>query len=163
MEPPMPIKKKRCRFCRRWFTPNPRAPHQICCGSSQCRELRKSAADRSWRQNNSGYDKSRAGKKRVWASGKGYWRTYRRNHPDYVIRDNRRRRRAHKSGKNAANQDAVHKIAVEKLASIRAMPPVFAANQDAVARRVDLIVDYLILKEPAANPNGTDNRGVCGP
>lgn len=159
----MPIKKKRCQFCHCWFTPNPRAPHQICCGSSQCREQRKSAADKNWRQNNYGYDKSRAGKKRAWAYEADYWRIYRHNHPDYVIRDNRRRRRTHKAVKNAANQDAVHKIAVEKLASIRAMPTVFAANQDAVARRVDLIVDYLVLKEPAANPNDTDSRVPRGP
>ena len=159
----MPIKWKRCKFCRTWFTCNPRTEPQICCEKPECREHRKIAAKRLWWRNNPDYDKSRAGKKLKWARGRDYWRYYRRTHPAYAAADNKRRRKAYKNQKFSANQDAITKIAVGKLESIRDIIPNPSANQDMIARRVDIIVDYLFLKEPSANQNGTDLSLPSGP
>ena len=152
----MPIKKKRCKFCHTWFRPDPRTEHQISCTDPLCRKQCRAAANKTWRQRNPGYDKSRAGKRRVWARERTYYPNYRRTHPDYAARDNKRRSKAHRAGKCAANQDARHEIAVERLASTRANIPNPSANQDAIARRVDIIAEYLSLCAPSANPNGTD-------
>lgn len=155
----MPIKKKRCQFCRTWFPPDPRTEHQISCDDPLCRQQRKAAANKAWRLRNPNYDKSRAGKKRAWARERGYYPDYRRTHPDYAARDNKRRRKAHRAHKCAANQDTRRKIAVGKLESLRHIPPDSAANQDAIARRVEVLVDYLFPDCAAANRNSTD----CGP
>lgn len=159
----MPIKKKRCEFCHTWFPPDPRTAHQISCTDPLCRKQRKAAANKAWRQRNPGYDKSRAGKKRAWARARAYYPEYRRTHPDYAARDNKRRRKAYKAGKSAANQDARRKIAVEQLAGTREIILNPSANQDAIARRVDIIAEYLSLSTPAANPNGTDLGRPGGP
>ena len=152
----MPIKKKRCLICRRWFTPDPRTSHQVCCTDPECRRQHKAAMDKQWRQANPDYDKSRAVKKRVWARGLDYWRRYRRTHPIYATADNKRRHKAHLARKSAANQVVIRKIAVEKLASLREIGLDSAANQVVIARRVEVIVDYLFPEEVAANPKGTD-------
>jgi hypothetical protein len=152
------IKKKRCKFCYAWFTPDARTAHQVCCGQPECRIQRKQAANKEWQLKNPDYDKTRAGKKRAWARSCGYWLRYRKGHPDYVAADSKRRSKAYKACKISANQDARRNIAVERLASTRVIIPNPSANQDAIARRVDIIAEYLFPGAPSANPNGTDQR-----
>ncbi len=152
----MPTKKKRCQVCRQWFTPDPRTSHQVCCDKPECRKQYKTAANKKWRLNNPGYDKSRAAKKCAWARRRGYWRGYRRTHPAYATADNKRRHKAHLAHKSAANQAMMRTIAVGRLESLRDISPDSAANQDVIARRVEVIVDYLFPKGAAANPKGTD-------
>lgn len=150
--------KKRCEFCHKWFMPHPRAPHQRCCSNRTCRKKRKARADKNWNLKNPGYGKGRTLKIRVWAKEyPDYWRKYRRKHPDYVARDNRRRCSSYKRRKISAKQDAVHKISVEKLESIRVLEPVSSAKQDAVHRRVDSILDYLFWKESSAKQDKIAN------
>ena len=159
----MPIKKKRCLICHCWFTPDPRTSHQVCCTDPKCRRQHKAAMDKRWRQANPDYDKSRAGKKRTWSRELDYWRRYRRAHPAYAAADNKRRHKAHLVRKSAANQAVIRKIAVERLASLRETGLDSAANQVVIARRVEVIVDYLFPEEVAANPKGTDLWLPCGP
>lgn len=159
----MPIPKKRCKFCHAWFTPDARTAHQVCCGKPECRRQRKKAANLSWRQKNPTYEKTRADKKLAWAQSRGYWPYYRNGHPDYVAADNKRRCNAYKAHKISARQDARRKIAVEGLASTREIITNPSARQDAIARRVDIIAEYLSLCAPSANPNGTDLGQAGGP
>ncbi|MBI5412357.1 hypothetical protein HZA43_04280 [Candidatus Peregrinibacteria bacterium] len=156
--------KKRCKFCHKWFTPHPQAPHQRCCSSPACRKKRKAAADKNWWLNNPKYGQSRRPKIKAWAKEyPDYWRKYRKEHPDYVEKDRRRRRSAHQKAKNAAKQDAVRQISVEKLESIRDLTPICAAKQDAVHRRVNGILDYLFWKESAAKQDNMVNCLASGP
>lgn len=151
-------KKRRCEFCHKWFSPHPRAPHQRCCLNPACRKKRKAKADKDWWLNNPDYGKSRNLKICLWAQAyPDYWRKYRKEHPDYVARDNRRRCSSYKRRKISAKQDAVHKISVEKLKSIRDFEPVSSAKQDAVHRRVNGILDYLFWKESSAKQGVIDN------
>lgn len=159
----MPIKKKRCQFCHAWFSPDPRTPQQKCCGSPACRKQRKKAADKRWRLNNPGYDKTRAAKKRAWAQSCDYWSRYRQARPAYAAADGKRRCKSYKARKFSANQDARRQITVELLASTRAIATNPSANQDAIARRVDIIAGYLFPEAPSANPNDTDSRPRAGP
>ncbi len=159
----MPIKKKRCQVCHHWFTPDPRTSHQVCCDKPECRKRYKAAANKKWRLNNPDYDKSRVAKKCAWARRRDYWRDYRRTHPAYAAADNKRRHKAHLAHKFAANQVLMRRTAVGRLESLRNISPDSAANQDVIARRVDVIVDYLFPKEAAANPKGTDLRQAREP
>ena len=159
----MPIKKKRCQVCRCRFIPDPRTPQQVCCDTPDCRKQRKAASNRAWRQRNPGYDKSRASKKRAWARGCGYWPNYRQEHPIYTAADNKRRHKAHKARKCAANQATRRKIAVERLDSLCNIAPDSAANQAMIARRVEVIVDYLFPKGRAATRSHIDSGPASGP
>ncbi len=159
----MPIPKKRCKFCHAWFTPDARTAHQVCCDNPECRRQRKKAANINWRLKNPAYEKTRAGKKRAWAQSCGYWPNYRLTHTDYTARDNKRRCKSYKAQKISANQDARREIAVERLASTRETVANPSANQDAIARRVDIIAEYLSLSTPSANANGTDLGQAGGP
>lgn len=159
----MPIPKKRCKFCHAWFTPDARTAHQVCCDKPECRRQRKRAANINWRLKNPAYEKTRAGKRRAWARSNAYWQQYRQAHPAYTAADIKRRCRAYKEQKISANQDARHEIAVERLASTREIVSNPSANQDAIARRVDIIAEYLSLCAPSANANGTDLGQAGGP
>lgn len=160
----MPIPNKRCKFCQAWFTPDARtAAHQVCCDKPECRRQRKKAANLSWRQKNPGYERARAAKLRVWARRRGYWRWYRQSHPAYAAADSKRRCRAYKASKFSAKQDARRQIAVEELAGTYKSYPDPSAKQDAIARRVDIIADYLFSSAPSAKPNDTDHSRSGGP
>jgi hypothetical protein len=90
-------------------------------------------------------------KVRAWAVGyPHYWQEYRRGHPEYCRRDNRRRQAAHKRVKNAAKQVEISTIAVERLAGIPCFEGANAAKQVEMDRRVDAVVAYLLWREGAA-------------
>lgn len=153
---------RRCEFCHRWFLPHPRTyRQQRSCSKPECRKKRKAEAKKNWWQKNPGYNKGRKTKIRAWAKRyPDYWQKYRREHPDYVKKDNKRRHTSHKKEKNAAKQDAIREISVERLKSIMEIKPDSAAKQDTIQRRVKGIVDYLIWKEFAAKQDLIDNR-IC--
>ena len=153
--------RKRCEICHQWFSPHPQAPHQRCCFKVSCRKQRKAKANKSWQLKNPGYGKDRKPKIQAWAKDyPDYWRKYRREHPDYAKKERRRRRSAHQKAKNAAKQDTVRQMSVEKLKSIRDLEPVSAAKQDTVHRRVNGILDYLFWKESVAKQ---DDMADCLP
>ena len=149
----MKIAKKRCEFCKEYFLPNPRTyTNQTCCSKLRCRKKRKARTCKNWRDKNSGYDQYRKEKKSKWAKEyPDYWQKYRRNHPAYVEKDNKRRGRQYKKARISANQDSIRKISVEKLKSIKKIKPDFSANQDPIDRRINDILDYLFWKESSAN------------
>lgn len=145
-------KSQRCIICHSWFQPNPRTIRtQKACSRPPCQKKRKFLANQSWRMRNPSYDHSRRRKVQAWAKTyPDYWRHYRATHPDYVERNNRRRGLSRKKALGAANQDAIGQIAVEKLRSIPAVGPESAANQVAILRRLNGVVEFLFWKETAA-------------
>lgn len=151
--------KKHCKVCRNWFTPHPRAPHQSCCSNPACRKKRETTAKKQWWLSNPLYGKSRRLKLRAWAKEyPDYWRKYRKEHPDYARKERQRMRSIRQRAENVAKQDAVRKISVEKLESIRDSEADSVAKQDAVHRRVNGILDYLFWKENVAKQ---DNMADC--
>jgi len=156
-------KKKRCELCHKWFSPHPRAPHQRCCSKPACQKKRKAKAKKKWWSKNPDYGKSRNSKIRSWAKKHPhYWRKYRKEHPDYVRKERQRMRSIRKRAKNVAKQDAVRKISVEKLESIRDLEPIFVAKQDPVHRRMDGILNYLFWKESVAKQDPVACQPVPG-
>jgi hypothetical protein len=156
--------QKRCDYCQKLYTPDPRtAAHQKSCSSPECRKERKKRADQSWRMRFPNHPRDRRNKIRAWArTYPDYWRRYRATHPDYVQNDNKRRRRARKIAASAAKQDAIRQIAVGKLRDIQAMAPDGAAKQDAITRRTVALLDFLLWKESAAKRDVTDAQAYAG-
>jgi len=160
----MKIAKRRCDFCHRWFMPHPRTyRQQRCCSKPECRKKQKVRTKKNWWLKNPGYNRDRRQKIRAWAKEHpDYWRRYRREHPEYVARDNKRRSSMHKKQKNAAKQDPIRKISVEKLKSIMEIEPNIAAKQDPIQRRQNGILDYLYWKEFAAKQDIIDSQADNG-
>jgi hypothetical protein len=154
----MRVPGKRCEHCRHWFHPDPRtAAFQKFCPAPECRRQSRLASHRRWwLENGRELDEARASKHKDWARDTAYWRNYRADHPDYVRRDNERRRKAKKRALRAANQDMRREISVGKLRDILASVPEKAANQDMILRPVRGVVDYLLWKEGSANQDNTD-------
>ena len=89
--------KPRCVFCRRWYKPYPaQATRQQTCGRAYCRRQLKQVLNRVWERRHDAACRAEVNLAlRVWAKGfRDYWRHYRRTHPAYVARDNKRRARA---------------------------------------------------------------------
>lgn len=147
--------KKRCTICGTWYQPDKRTwQHQTCCSKASCMKKRKARANKSWRKRHPGYGQSRKLKIQDWAEKyPDYWRTYRREHPAYRDRDNQRRQASRDHAQNAAKQDAMKEMSVEKLKSIPPYEPENAAKQDVMDRRVDTLITYLLWKECAAKQN----------
>lgn len=142
----MRIPKKRCKQCHRWFSPYPRKKDiQETCSRRACQKERHRQACEAFHQDNPDYDKGARPKKR--SRPVSYWRWYRQTHPDYRRRDNARRGCSRKKARRAATRDALRQISLEKLRSIQAQEPESAATRDALDRRVDGLLDFLVWKE----------------
>ena len=162
----MNIPKKRCAFCHRWYAPDPRTrKHQLACSDPACGKLRHAQADRSWRIKHPGRpNETWKLKVRAWARNYPYyWRQYRKAHPEYVMRDNRRRVLAAKKARAFRKTDAIRQISVEKIRSIPEMDVGCSAKTDAIVRRVDGIVDYLLWTVENPVPQNTDGMALARP
>lgn len=158
--------KKRCAFCHRWYKPDPRTrKHQLACKKIACRKRRHAAADRSLRikRPRPPGDNWKL-KIRAWARNYPYyWRQYRKAHPEYVERDNRRRSLSAKKARAFRKTDAMRQISVEKIRSIRDLGAGCSAKADAIGRRVEGIMDYLLWTVEKAVPQNTDGMALGGP
>lgn len=69
-------KTKICKYCGKFFTPDPRVgDRQKCCGSPACKAERKKEADRNWRKKNPEYFKGRY---------ESYLKPWLEKHPGYL-------------------------------------------------------------------------------
>lgn len=160
--------KKTCAYCGRQYAPNPRtAKIQKSCSRVKCRRARQRQNYKNWWSRHPGYEMGRRLKKRGWSKAfPDYWKLYRANHPDYVKKDNRRRKLAQKRARRSANQITMRQIAVDKLRAMqRPKPAHCSANQIAIARRMDDIVDYLLWTlehTRSANQNSIGHPAALG-
>jgi hypothetical protein len=141
----MKAKRKRCPFCGRMFSVDPRAQVQKCCGQPECRLARKSQNLRRWRALHPDHSTRYEGKERAWAKAyPDYWQHYRAGHPEYAARDNRRRVRSRRRAKLSANETGMRRSVVEKLHELdRLSGPEVSANETGFLRRVKAIEDCL--------------------
>lgn len=153
----MKTKKKRCQFCGRWYTPDPRTAHfQKACTNKSCRKQRQRQKNRDWAARYPDYHSYRGAKISQWAAKIQYWKRYRATHPEYARRDNKRRALSRKhlkepiGSKVSAKQTTIREITVVKLNSIRNPEPVLSAKQTAMDRRLNDLIDLLIWKELSA-------------
>ncbi len=148
----------RCRYCGRFFRPDPRKrgrSRQKTCGREACRRKHQRRKNAAWAKRHAGYGKSRRVKTRAWAKAyPDYWKRYRREHPEYARRDNRRRVGAKKRARRSAKQTVIREKLVEKLLAVREIGVKRSAKQTVMARRVEALVEALVWKERAAKQEG---------
>ena len=94
----MVIKRKRCRYCKCLFTPEPNIKNSVACGKALCRRTRKKEAQERWSDKNPNYFKGRYPNTKEWLTKHpGYLKVYRESHPEYLkenrIKQKERRKR----------------------------------------------------------------------
>ncbi len=87
-------RRKRCRFCRTLFSPDPRVgSRQVACSDPECQSQRKKANQDRWLERHPDAFKERYWNTERWlGEHPGYLAEYRRQNPERVARDNRRRK-----------------------------------------------------------------------
>ena len=111
------MEQRRCAGCRKLFHPRPQCPEQGFCSAPACQRERKRRWQKAKRAADADYRDNDVQASRHWRDQHpGYWRAYRRNHPEYVTRNReqqRERDRADRSNQasaaptpNLANEDA---------------------------------------------------------
>lgn len=81
----MAIKRKRCRYCKDWFIPEPNIKNQVACGKALCRKASSKEAQKKWLEKNPDYFKGRYPDTKEWLKKHpGYLKRYRQSHPEYV-------------------------------------------------------------------------------
>lgn len=113
-----------CASCTYPFVPRPQSPNQTYCSSPACQRARRSQWMRMKVAEDPDYREYRQHANRAWHSRHpDYWRTYRKNHPEYAER-NRNRQRADPHAIDAS--DLAKTYASTPLAGIYRIAPIAA-------------------------------------
>jgi hypothetical protein len=95
-------------------------------------------------------------KVREWARERQYWQHWRAKHPEYRSREALRMRR--KRAEAVAKQDVLLSDPVRYLKRIRYRRIPGVAKQDVLGRRLDEVLEYLIVRERVAKQDGADRQ-----
>jgi hypothetical protein len=94
------MERRRCAACGGGFRPRSQVPKQTYCSAAACQRVRRRRWQQAKRHSDADYRENQARAQRAWAQGhRGYWREYRRAHPQYcesnreAARQRQRRRR----------------------------------------------------------------------
>jgi len=152
------MSEKRCPYCGQSYEPYARAvERQKHCGLLACRRKHKRARDRAWRSNDAEWRKARQVKVRDWARERQYWQGWWSKHPEYRSREALRMRQ--KRAEAVAKQEVLLSDPVGYLKRIRYGPQMpGVAKQELLARRLDEVLEYLIVRERVAKQEGADGQ-----
>ena len=119
-------RKKRCRFCKELFVPDPRLKgRQIACSTERCQKARNKANREQWLKRHPGYFEGRYENTKRWLEAHpGYLAEYRRRRPEKVERDAIRRQQGHRLAKEA-RADIQHSISLQAPV-LKALTPTLA-------------------------------------
>lgn len=141
----MSVLIKECERCGKSFEAHPRlGKRQRVCAGEVCRQWLAQEGKRQWLQNNRDYYSGAAERQRIqqWAAQRGYWKTYRRKHPDYVERNRKAtRERLQRRRELFAKQDSIRKDPVGYLEGLR--QGVMFAKQDSITSTLYGVILYL--------------------
>ena len=96
-------RQKRCRFCKDLFFPSPRLKaRQVACSKPECQKARRAANQAAWLKRHPGYFSGSTVKTKEWLKRHaGYRSEYRKQHPEYTVADNARRKERHRLARDA--------------------------------------------------------------
>lgn len=77
-----------CNYCQSLFHPHKKVPSQKFCSKNKCQKARWRQWQKQKMQNDVDYKKNQQEAQKEWCKkNPDYWRSYRKNHPGYVERD----------------------------------------------------------------------------
>jgi hypothetical protein len=146
------MKQRRCASCRKLFRPRPQCPEQGFCSAPACQRERKRRWQKAKRAADADYRDNDVQANRHWrGEHPGYWREYRRQHPEYVIRNREQQRERDRAARSNEVPAAPTADLANEDASIRQFPlptgtyrivPAHAgtlANEDAYLVKIALL------------------------
>ncbi len=87
------MEQRRCAGCHKLFHPRPQCPEQAFCSAAECQRERKRRWQKAKRAADPAYRDNEAQANRQWRGrNPGYWREYRRKHPQYVSANRQQQR-----------------------------------------------------------------------
>ena len=87
------MEQRRCAGCHKLFHPRPQSPDQKFCSAAECQRERKRRWQEAKRAADADYRDNDAQANRQWRNRhRGYWREYRRKHPQYVTGNRQQQR-----------------------------------------------------------------------
>ena len=94
-------RQKRCRYCKELFSPDPRiGSRQYACSKKSCQRNRNQIKEANRLKRHPDYFKGQYPQKKAWwESHPDYLKGYRKQHPEYVARDNEKRKIRHQRSK----------------------------------------------------------------
>ena len=80
------MKRKRCRYCKKLFIPNPRVgDHQVTCDDPHFKKAHKAKTNAHWRRRNPDYFRNDYPRVKRWLDQHpGYLKQYRQTHLEYM-------------------------------------------------------------------------------
>lgn len=160
---PQTLQKRPCRFCRRWFRPDPRlGARQRVCGDEACQWRRQAANQRAWLLEHPGYFRgpARAAKHRAYRAAHPEVQRRRRAKPEVRERERlaRAERRRRGATWRAVEQEAIHLqlLGPQRFASRVAANPA-AVEQEAMRSQLLVLVGLA-----SALPPGGAQEPIAG-
>ena len=92
------MEQRRCAGCHKLFHPRPQSPGQKFCSAAECQRERKRRWQKARRAADPDYRDNDVQASRQWRNRHpGYWREYRRKHPQSLIRNRQKQRERDRS------------------------------------------------------------------
>lgn len=88
-------RKHKCLCCKEEFVPNPRVKKQKYCSKPGCKAASKKTSQKKWKSKKKNKQKCADYEKKRRTKKSAYMAVYRANNPDYVKKDNERRKLRH--------------------------------------------------------------------
>jgi len=146
------MEKRRCSACHKYFHPRPQSPGQEFCSAAECQRERKRRWQKARRAADSDYRDNDVQANRQWRNRHpGYWRAYRRKHPQLVIRNREKQRERDRARRlkppqpspppDLANEDASSFQLPLETGTYRMIPVTgnLLANEDACLVKIALL------------------------
>jgi hypothetical protein len=148
------MEQRRCAACGKAFRPRPQVPQQNYCSAVACQRARRRRWQQAKRQSDADYRENQVRARRAWAQGHpGYWREYRRTHPQYreSNRDAARRRQRHRRhAARFAKVDASRPLSRVPSGTYRIVP----ADPTEFAKMDAWIVEMTLISMPSEESEG---------
>jgi len=146
------MEKRRCAACRKLFHPRPQCPKQKFCSTAECQRERKRRWQKARRAADSDYRDNDVLANRQWRSQHpDYWRAYRSQHPQSMIRNRDKQRERDRAGQlkaprpppgfDLANEDASRPLFSLETGTYRMIPVTGGdlANENACLVKIALL------------------------
>ena len=104
------MNKNCCKHCRRIFKQNPRVKNQLYCSRKPCQRARKTKWQKQKMINDPDYMENQKNSQKKWLENNpGYWKSYRKQHPDYCDRNRllQKQRDIKRRARHLAKMDAL--------------------------------------------------------
>lgn len=148
------MEQRRCAGCHKLFHPRPQSPGQTFCSTAECQRERKRRWQKARRACDPDYRDNDDQANRQWRSRhSGYWRAYRRTHPQSVMRNREKQRERDRAARrnrspeaprpDLANEDASSLPHPLETGTYRMIPVTGGdlANVDACLVKISLLSD----------------------